>query len=158
MLFGQRGKHDLVGLNLDLAGAKAFVGARLGKEITLRAGVSGPVTTFLIEPFIPHDVEFYFGIATTRSGLRVDFSAKGGVDVEEHWDECIKSVALPTSLSGLHAASVGPALAPLFAGLPPEQASAVGAFATGAVLAFEDLDATLLEVCKRRGGKDGYVG
>ena len=31
MLFGKRGKHDLVGLNLDFAGVEAFIKARMGK-------------------------------------------------------------------------------------------------------------------------------
>ena len=152
MLFGQRGKHDLVGLRLDLPGAKAFTAARLGREITLKAGVSGPITTFLVEPFIPHDLEFYFGIDTTRAGLRVDFSPAGGVEVEANWDQC-RSVSLasgafnPRGPPGVSAGGdAAAALAPLFEGLPPAQASAVGAFAAGAVAAFCDLDATLLEI------------
>ena len=35
MLFGQRGKHDLVGLNLDLAQAEAFIRERLGRSVTV---------------------------------------------------------------------------------------------------------------------------
>ena len=31
MLFGKRGKHDLVGLNLDFAGVESFIKARMGK-------------------------------------------------------------------------------------------------------------------------------
>lgn len=31
MLFGKRGKHDLVGLNLDFSGVEAFIKARMGK-------------------------------------------------------------------------------------------------------------------------------
>ena len=31
MLFGKRGKHDLIGLDLDVSGVEAFIGARLGK-------------------------------------------------------------------------------------------------------------------------------
>ena len=31
MLFGKRGKHDLVGLNLDFACVEAFIKARMGK-------------------------------------------------------------------------------------------------------------------------------
>lgn len=30
-LFGKRGKHDLVGLKLDLAGAEEFISQRMGK-------------------------------------------------------------------------------------------------------------------------------
>jgi ATP citrate (pro-S)-lyase len=32
MLFGQRGKNDLVGLNLTYAEAEAFIAARMGKQ------------------------------------------------------------------------------------------------------------------------------
>ena len=35
MLFGKRGKHDLVGLNLDFSGAEEFVRARMNKRITM---------------------------------------------------------------------------------------------------------------------------
>lgn len=34
MLFGQRGKHDLVGLNLTYDEAEAFVNARMGKQVS----------------------------------------------------------------------------------------------------------------------------
>jgi hypothetical protein len=34
MLFGQRGKHDLVGLNLTYSEAEAFVKARMGKQVS----------------------------------------------------------------------------------------------------------------------------
>jgi ATP citrate (pro-S)-lyase len=33
MLFGQRGKNDLVGLNLTFAEAEAFIRARMNKEV-----------------------------------------------------------------------------------------------------------------------------
>ena len=32
MLFGKRGKHDLVGLNLDFAGVEQFIKARMNKQ------------------------------------------------------------------------------------------------------------------------------
>lgn len=32
MLFGKRGKHDLVGLNLDFAGVESFIKARMNKQ------------------------------------------------------------------------------------------------------------------------------
>ena len=33
MLFGKRGKHDLVGLNLDFAGVEQFIKARMNKQV-----------------------------------------------------------------------------------------------------------------------------
>lgn len=53
MLFGQRGKNDLVGLKLSYTEAEEFVRGRMGKVVTIK-GCSGPVTTFVVEPFVPH--------------------------------------------------------------------------------------------------------
>lgn len=39
MLFGQRGKHDLVGLNLTYSEAEEFVKARMGKQVRSVKGV-----------------------------------------------------------------------------------------------------------------------
>ena len=95
MLFGKRGKHDLVrrglacwaarklptgdlcarclgllgckwltacrcqvGLNLDFAGVEAFIKARMGKVIDMN-GCVGAINTFIVEPFVPHDQEYY---------------------------------------------------------------------------------------------------
>lgn len=40
MLFGQRGKNDLVGLNLTYAEAEAFIRARMNKEVIMGVGVA----------------------------------------------------------------------------------------------------------------------
>jgi ATP citrate (pro-S)-lyase len=58
MLFGQRGKHDLVGLNLTFPEAESFITARMNKPVEVN-GCSGPITTFIVEPFVPHQVEYY---------------------------------------------------------------------------------------------------
>nr|GEW25813.1 ATP-citrate synthase alpha chain protein 2 [Tanacetum cinerariifolium] len=64
MLFGKRGKSGLVALNLDLAQVAEFVKARLGKEVEM-GGCKGPITTFIVEPFVPHNEEFYINIVKT---------------------------------------------------------------------------------------------
>jgi hypothetical protein len=43
MLFGQRGKHDLVGLNLTYSEAEAFVKARMGKQVGQKLTLYGSV-------------------------------------------------------------------------------------------------------------------
>lgn len=58
MLFGKRGKHDLVGLNLDFQEVNNFVKVRMNKVIDMN-GCVGPINTFIVEPFVPHDQEFY---------------------------------------------------------------------------------------------------
>ena len=61
MLFGKRGKHDLVGLNLDFAGVEAFIKARMGKVVDMN-GCRGAINTFVVEPFVPHQQEYYLCI------------------------------------------------------------------------------------------------
>ncbi len=61
MLFGKRGKHDLVGLNLDFPGVEAFIKARMGKVVDMDGCVGG-INTFVVEPFVPHKQEYYLCI------------------------------------------------------------------------------------------------
>lgn len=61
MLFGKRGKHDLVGLNLDFAGVESFIKARMGKVVDMD-GCVGAIHTFVVEPFVPHKQEYYLCI------------------------------------------------------------------------------------------------
>ncbi len=46
-------------------------------------GCTGPITTFVIEPFVPHKEEFYLSITSTRNGWEVAFSEAGGIHIEE---------------------------------------------------------------------------
>jgi ATP citrate (pro-S)-lyase len=73
-------------LNLDLEGVEEFVQERLGKVVEV-SGTKGPVTHFIVEPFVPHDEEYYLSITSQRLGADVRFSDAGGVDIEEHWDK-----------------------------------------------------------------------
>jgi len=86
-LFGKRGKHGLLGLNLDLAGVKAWVAERMGQELTM-GKVTDKLTTFLIEPFVPHNPqdEMFVAIRTERDADIVYFSTQGGINIEENWD------------------------------------------------------------------------
>ena len=134
---------DLVGLDLDAPAARAFIDARTGRTVSVD-GVSGTVDTFIIEPFVPHAVEYYLSIQSTRDGVDVSFSEAGGVEVEANWD-ALKSVAIhadPTS--GVVATPA--ALAPLVASLPPDTRTAVSAFIAGTVAVFNDLDFSLIEM------------
>lgn len=84
MLFGKRGKHDLVGLNLSIAEVEEFIRARMGKRVEID-GCAGAVNTFIVEPFVPHDREFYLSITSQRMDNKVSFSEHGGVEIEENW-------------------------------------------------------------------------
>lgn len=139
MLFGQRGKHDLVGLNLTYDEAQAFVKARMGKQVTIK-GCTGPVNTFVIEPFVPHKEEFYLCIQSNRLDIEVSFSTAGGVEIEENWDK-VKTITIPTA-TGI----TGEVLAPLVSGLPLELRPSIEAFLANCLAVFDDLDASLLEM------------
>ncbi|GKD27827.1 ATP-citrate synthase alpha chain protein 2-like protein [Tanacetum coccineum] len=110
MLFGKRGKSGLVALNLDLAQVAEFVKARLGKEVEM-GGCKGPITTFIVEPFVPHNEEFYINIVSERLGCSISFSECGGIDIEENWDK-VKTIFLPTGVS-LNQEIVAPLVATL---------------------------------------------
>jgi len=78
MLFGKRGKHDLVGLNLSIAEVEAFIKARMGKHVEID-GCAGAVTTFIVEPFVPHDQEYYLSITSQRMNDQISFSEHGKI-------------------------------------------------------------------------------
>ncbi|CAK9222034.1 unnamed protein product [Sphagnum jensenii] len=139
MLFGKRGKSGLVALNLDLAGVESFVRERLGKEVEMGA-TKGPITTFIVEPFVPHKDEYYLSIVSDRLGVDISFSECGGIDIEENWDK-VKTVHVPTEQS-----LTTELCAPLVATLPLEVRRKIEEFLKGVFAVFQDLDFTLLEM------------
>jgi ATP-citrate lyase beta-subunit len=88
-LFGKRGKHGLVLLDSDWNQAKKYLKENMGSEVVL-GGITGRLSHFLIEPFIPHDEEFYVAISSDYDGDNVFFSTQGGVSVEENWDKVVR--------------------------------------------------------------------
>lgn len=139
MLFGKRGKSGLVALNLDLAQAATFVKECLGKEMEM-SECKGPITTFIIEPFIPHNEEFYLNIVSERLGCSVSFSECGGIEIEENWDK-VKTIFVPTG-----ACLASETSAPLVATLPLEIRGEIQEFIKSVFTLFQDLDFTFLEM------------
>ncbi|ESW21123.1 hypothetical protein PHAVU_005G043500 [Phaseolus vulgaris] len=139
MLFGKRGKSGLVALNLDLAEVSSFVKELLGKEAEI-SGCKGPITTFIVEPFIPHNEEFYLNIVSERLGNSISFSECGGIEIEENWDK-VKTVFMPTGLS-----LTSESIAPLVATLPLEIRGEIEEFLRVIYTLFKDLDFTFLEM------------
>ncbi|KAG2430958.1 hypothetical protein HXX76_009925 [Chlamydomonas incerta] len=144
MLFGQRGKNDLVGLNLDFGQAIDFATARLNRTVTVN-GCTGPITTFVIEPFVPHKDEYYLSITTNRNGWEVSFSEAGGIHIEENWDK-LRTVVLDTLDASPSGGLPEGALAPLITGLPLELRPTLERFIASAFAVFHDLDCSLLEM------------
>ncbi|KAH0916581.1 hypothetical protein HID58_031027 [Brassica napus] len=97
MLFGKRGKSGLVALKLDFAEVATFVKERLGKEVEM-SGCIGPITTFIVEPFVPHNEEFYLNVVSDRLGCSISFSECGGIEIEENWDK-VKTIFIQTGAS-----------------------------------------------------------
>ncbi|KAG1669380.1 hypothetical protein FOA52_004031 [Chlamydomonas sp. UWO 241] len=156
MLFGQRGKHDLLGINLDYGQAQTFIKERLNRVVTVNE-CTGPITTFVIEPFQPHKEEYYLSVQSDRLGYEILFCEAGGVDIEEHWDKLrtreaggldikehwdkLRTIKFDT-LDELN----GHVVAPLISMLPMEVRPQLEAFIIGIFKVFLDLDATLLEM------------
>ncbi|KAF1881402.1 hypothetical protein Lal_00023438 [Lupinus albus] len=154
MLFGKRGKSGLVALNLDLAQVASFVNERLGKEVEM-GGCKGPITTFIVEPFIPHNEEFYLNIVSERLGNSISFSECGGIEIEENWDK-VKTIFLPTGVS-LTPQNIAPLLQPfplsvqlsisiLDAYQFDHVKGEIEEFLKSIFILFEDLDFTFLEM------------
>jgi len=139
MLFGQRGKNDLVGLNLSFAEAEEFIHKRMGKMVTIK-GCTGPVNTFVVEPFVPHKEEYYLCIQSNRLDIEVSFSTAGGVEIEENWDK-VEHVTISTDTS-----ITSDVLAPLVSSLPLELRPKMEAFLSNCLSVFDNLDCTLLEM------------
>jgi len=94
-LFGQRGKHGLVLVNANLEQTKSFIKENLNKEIVI-GKIKDRLTHFLIEPFIPHDKEYYLSFLSERDGDVIYFSEEGGVNVEDNWSK-MKKIIVPTT-------------------------------------------------------------
>ncbi|PHT47222.1 ATP-citrate synthase alpha chain protein 3 [Capsicum baccatum] len=67
-------------------GSTWFVKIQLGVEVEM-GGCKAPITTFIVEPFVPHDQEYYLSIVSERLGCTISFSECGGIEIEESWDK-----------------------------------------------------------------------
>ncbi len=140
MLFGRRGKHDLVLLNTNLHEAEQFIKEKLGREAKI-SGVKGPLTHFILEPFVPHSDEYYFSILSTREGSSMSFSVAGGMDVEENWGKMVH-IEVPMGRSADELDLEGA----LEGRLPPERKAKTAEFMRACHKVFMELDLTLLEM------------
>jgi ATP citrate (pro-S)-lyase len=140
MLFGRRGKHNLVLLNANLHKAEKFVKDKLGHEAEI-SGVKGPLTHFILEPFVPHGDEYYFSILSTREGSSMNFSVAGGMDVEENWGRMLH-ISIPID----EPAEESSIEKKLEGRVPEEMRKKAAEFMCACHKVFVDLDMTLLEM------------
>jgi ATP-citrate lyase beta-subunit len=64
----------------------------MNKEVTIEqttGKTTGVLTHFLIEPFVPHEVEYYLAFTSHGDTDTIHFSTQGGIDVEEAWDSVV---------------------------------------------------------------------
>lgn len=73
-LIKRRGKAGLLLLGGDWPATTAWVNERLGKDVEVD-GVKGPLTHFIVEPFVPHGPsdEYYVAIQSNREGEEILF-------------------------------------------------------------------------------------
>ncbi|RLI61561.1 MAG: ATPase, partial [Promethearchaeia archaeon] len=76
-LFGKRGKANLLLLDADFDQLKKFAAEKLDKIFEI-GGKKGKLMRLLVEPFIPHDTEYYISITSDRDNDIVHFSLEGG--------------------------------------------------------------------------------
>lgn len=96
MLFGKRGKNNLVLLKANYEVAQSFINEKLNQPLEI-SGVNGILSSFVIEPFTAHDDEFYMCMQTLRDGERISFGLCGGIEIEENWDK-IESIVVPNEV------------------------------------------------------------
>ncbi|KAK8711692.1 hypothetical protein V6N13_146964 [Hibiscus sabdariffa] len=104
------------------------------------AGCEGHVTTFIVEPFMSYNEEFYLNIVSTRLGTNTSFLEYGRIESEESWDK-IEVMLVPTSSS-----FTSEAYAPLVARLSLEIKGKIEEFIKVNFTLFQDLDFTFIEI------------
>ena len=84
-LFGKRKQYNLVLVNATFNQVHDFITTHHNTETTI-GKATDKLTHFLIEPFIPHDKEYYLAITSERYTDVIHFSPEGGFNIEERWD------------------------------------------------------------------------
>jgi len=137
-LFGKRGKSGLVLLDASFKEAANFIRQKMGKSAKI-GKVKGRLTHFLIEPFIPHDREYYVAVKMESDGDHVYFSTQGGVDIESVWDTVKEAVIEPLADPELD-------VEPLLKDLDQEEKKLIAPFIQGIYKFFSNHDFVYFEI------------
>jgi len=138
MLFGRRGKNNLILLDATWDEAKKFIQEKMNSEVEIR-GVKGVLTHFLVEPFVPHDEEYYFSILSKRDEDAISFSVAGGMDVEDNWEQMVHITVPVGGEPDIKEIEKG------LAGLSTDKKAKTAIFIASTYKVFRDLDFTLME-------------
>lgn len=137
-LFGKRGKANLLLLDADFAELKNFAEEKLDKVFEIH-GKKGKLTRLLVEPFIPHEKEYYVSITSDQEEDTIHFSVEGGIFVEENWNKVTHiPVPLNTNVSSLDLGSKLPELG--------EYKEVVISFIKGLYEVYREQDFVFLEI------------
>lgn len=148
-LFGKRGKNKLIHANKNPKKTLSWVKGKLNSTVKVKnsekdEGIEGVLSTFIIEPFIPHEEEYYLAFKTEASHDVMHFSIAGGVEIEANWDQ-VASVNIPYQLKpkSISGSAVGK-IKELLQDNP--NAEQIIKFISGVYLVFHYLDFTYLEM------------
>ncbi len=152
MLFGKRGKNDLVLFKVEKPGdvtlddAAKWIDEKMSHEVTLLSGQHGHLTHFIVEPFTPHsqDQEYYISATTVGEDDVVYMSAEGGMEVEEGWDEKVNEVHIPINMSDADMEHAIKANVP--ADIPEKNRESFASFAIQFFKFYRDLNFAYLEI------------
>ena len=162
MLFGKRGKNDLVLFrdakpgDVSLSKATSWIDEKSSTPQTVYFSFDGDTPTgeantdmlthFIVEPFTPHaqEEEYYISATCVGDNDMLYMSAEGGMEVEEGWDEKVTEVAFPiTDTEEEIAAKIN---ANIPADVPQKDKADFAKFAIGFFRAYRELNFAYLEI------------
>jgi len=137
-LFGKRGKANLILLDANCDEMKQFCIENLDRVCEI-GNIRGELKRLIVEPFIPHEKEYYVSITSDRENDIIHFSYEGGIFIEENWDK-VNHIPVPlgTDINDFDLESKLPDLGEFKGILIP--------FIKGLFQVFVDLDFTFLEI------------
>ena len=162
MLFGKRGKNDLVLFkdkkpgDVSLAKAVSWIDEKSGEKQSVYFSFDGDspkgdpkidmLTHFIVEPFTPHDQseEYYISATCVGDNDMLYMSAEGGMEVEEGWDEKVTEVAFAITDTEEEIAERIKANIP--ADVKKEDKANFAEFAIGFFRAYRELNFAYLEI------------
>ncbi len=152
MLFGKRGKNDLVLFKVEKPGdvtledAAKWIDEKSSHDVILLSGQKGRLTHFIVEPFTPHsqDQEYYISATTVGEDDVLYMSAEGGMEVEEGWEEKVNEVTIPITMSDNEIEHVVHASIP--SDIPQENKERFASFAIQFFKFYRDMNFAYLEI------------
>ena len=162
MLFGKRGKNDLVLFkdakpgDVSLAKAVSWIDEKSSTKQSVSFSFDGETPTgepkvdmlthFIVEPFTPHsqEEEYYISATCVGDDDMLYMSAEGGMEVEAGWDEKVTEVAFTITDTEEEIAERIRANVP--ADVADKDKAAFAEFAIGFFRAYRDLNFAYLEI------------